>query len=489
MHDINEWINIDQKSETPVYLQITNTIIHNIMNGRLRKGLKLPGSRLIAESLHINRMTIVAVFDELQAQGWITVVPRKGTFISNELPALNPSRIIPTSEVFCVPAKPIFALNHKRVIPYPSPGFPDLTKLNLNDGFPDAREAPTAILMRNLRSLSQQKSYRRYLMYGGPEGTETFRQVMAETLRDTRGIPVNKENIQITRGSQMAIFIAASLLVKPGDDIIVGEPSYFGANKTFEQIGARLNRAPVDENGIDVDAVEAICRRRQVKMIYVIPHHHHPTTVTLTPDRRIRLLALSVKYKFAILEDDYDYDFHYASKPMMPMASLDRHGSVIYIGTLTKTLAPAFRIGFMAASEDFIRLAANFRRFVDHQGDSLLENAVASLYRDGTIARHIKKTVKLYKERRDQFCALMTSELGDHVKFRIPDGGMSVWTNFTTFNLVKLSGLARKQGLIMSDGTDFNSHNVNYNSARLGFASLRAEEQITAIGIIKKCLK
>jgi len=136
----------------------------------------------------------------------------------------------------------------------------------------------------------------------------------------------------------------------------------------------------------------------------VIPHHHNPTTVTLTPERRIRLLELSVKYKFAIIEDDYDYDFHYASKPMMPMASLDRHGSVIYIGTLTKTLAPAIRIGFMVAPEHFIRHAVWLRKALDTQGDSLMENAIAGLYKDGTIASHIKRSVKLYKERRDHLC-------------------------------------------------------------------------------------
>jgi GntR family transcriptional regulator/MocR family aminotransferase len=488
MNQLNEWINIDHDSDTPVYLQIANAFIHNIMNGRLRKGLKLSGSRTIAGILRINRMTIVAAFDELEAQGWIQMIPRKGTFISNELPSLNPAKIAESTEVFSVPDKPVYPVNINRVIPYPSPGFPDMTQLIINDGFPDTRLAPTDMLMRNMRRLTLLKPYRRYLMYGGPEGTGIFRQTMAEVLRDTRGIPVNKDNILITRGSQMAIFIATSLLVKTGEDIIVGEPGYFGANRTFEQLGAVLNRVKVDANGLDVDHIEAICKVKKIRMIYVIPHHHHPTTVTLTPDRRIRLLALSARYKFAILEDDYDYDFHYASKPMMPMASLDRQGSVIYIGTLTKTLAPAFRVGFMAASADFIKLAANFRRYIDHQGDSFLENAIASLYTDGTISRHIKKTVRLYKERRDHFCDLLKNELGAHVSFQVPDGGMSVWVRFNNHKLTKLSADARLEGLVVSSGEEYNTHTKNYNAARFGFASLNTEEQKTAVRILKKCM-
>src|SRR5690606_15329308 len=118
-------------------------------------------------------------------------------------------------------------------------------------------------------------------------------------------------------------------------------------------------------------------------------------------ERRLALLQLAARYKFAILEDDYDYDFHYASKPIMPMASIDTKGSVIYIGTMTKTLAPSIRFGFMVAREGFINAATTFRKYIDTQGDSLMENALASMLADGTITRHIKKSLKLYRDRRD----------------------------------------------------------------------------------------
>jgi GntR family transcriptional regulator/MocR family aminotransferase len=488
MNQLREWIIIDYDADIPVYLQITNAFIHNIMNGRLRTGLKLSGSRAVADMLNINRMTMVAAYDELQAQGWIEMIPRKGTYIKKDLPELRPKRISESTKVFSMPAKPMFAFDPKKILPYGSSRFPDPTRITINDGFPDARLAPTDILMRNMRRLSMLKPYRKYLMYGGPEGTPILRETLAEVLRDTRGIPVNAENVLITRGAQMAVYVATSLLIKPGDDMIVGTPGYFGANRTFEQLGAKLNRVPVDDEGINIEAIETVCRKKKVKMIYVIPHHHHPTTVTLTPERRIRLLELALKYKFAIIEDDYDYDFHYASKPMMPMASLDRQGSVIYIGTLTKTLAPAFRIGFMTGPQNFISLAANFRRFMDHQGDSLMENAIAALYKDGTISRHIKKTVKIYKERRDHFCSLLQDELGSDIIFKIPDGGMSVWTRFPKHNLVKLSQQAFTKNLVINNGEDYNAGTTKYNGLRLGFASLNFEEQRKAMDILKSCM-
>jgi GntR family transcriptional regulator / MocR family aminotransferase len=166
--------------------------------------------------------------------------------------------------------------------------------------------------------------------------------------------------------------------------VIIGEPGYVTAALTFQRAGAILNRVPVDDYGINVEAIEKLCKRKKIRFVYLIPHHHHPTTVTLSLERRIRLLNLASQYKFAIIEDDYD--FHYNSSPILPMTSLDQRGNVIYVGTLSKTLVPAVRIGFLVAPKDFIAEATAVSRSIDFQGDSLLEIAIAELYRSGFIA-------------------------------------------------------------------------------------------------------
>ncbi|WP_431214686.1 aminotransferase class I/II-fold pyridoxal phosphate-dependent enzyme [Puia sp. P3] len=147
--------------------------------------------------------------------------------------------------------------------------------------------------------------------------------------------------------------------------MVVGEPGYAYANKTFEKLGAVLNRVAVDEQGIDVTAVERLCKKKKISLVYVMPHHHSPTTVRLSPQRRIRLLELARQHRMAIIEDDYDYDFHYDSNPVLPMASLDHYGNVIYVGTLSKTLVPAVRLGFMTGPEDFIQLGGE--KTIDHR--------------------------------------------------------------------------------------------------------------------------
>ena len=485
---LKELIKIDKTADTAVYLQIANSVIHNIRKGRLRRGLKLPGSRELSVYLNVHRKTMLAAYDELLAQGWIEMIPRKGTFVVKELPEIKPIKIKQDEAVGHYPLKTIFPIDEKRIYSFPISNFSGSKNLVINDGFPDIRLAPVELFMRELRSLSKQPAFKKYQQYGSAKGPIFFREILSSFLTDTRGLPVSPENIMITKGAQMGIYLAANLLIKHGDHVIVGEPGYFAATLTFQHLGAVINRVPVDDYGIDVDAIEALCKKKKIRLLYVIPHHHHPTTVTLTPERRIRLLQLAAHYGFAIIEDDYDYDFHYTSNPVLPMASLDHHGNIIYIGTLSKTLMPAIRTGFIVAPENFINAVSNLRRMIDWQGDSMMEIAVAELYRNGTIGRHIKKVVKIYRERRDNFCELLQKKIGAHVTFKKPDGGMSVWTKFNGVSLKHVAQQAAKMGLVINDGKIYNMH-TDYNASRLGFASLNLKEQNKAIDILARAVR
>ncbi len=481
-------IPIDKSLETPVYLQISGAIVHLIRMGRLQKGLRLPGSRELGEQLAVNRMTAVAAYEELAAQGWVTMEPRKGAFVKISPTLSSPRKILEIQETFELPDQTGFDFQHQKVIPSPSPEFPMATKLVLNDGYPDPRLAPMEDLLRSIRSLARKAANQKYLMPGGAQGTLILRETLASYLSDTRGLGLKAENILITKGAQMGIYLSAALLIKPGDGVISGEPGYAQADLTFQQAGAKIYPVNVDNDGVDIDQIERLCKTKKIRAIYVIPHHHHPTTTTLSPERRVRLLDLASTYRFALIEDDYDYDFHYAGKQMMPMASLDRKGNVIYVGTLTKSLAPAIRYGFIAAPASFIRSATQLRKYIDAQGDSLVENAVAALYKDGTIARHLKKSLKLYKERRDHFCALLQRELSTHIDFRVPEGGMAVWARFTHKKLPEVAAAAYKKGLVISDGTDYDRGKNKYNSACLGFAALNETEQVKVVSILKEVL-
>src|SRR5436853_4501774 len=145
------------------------------------------------------------------------------------------------------------------------------------------------------------------------------------------------------------------------------------------QAGIKFINVPVDEEGIDVDAVERVCRRKKIRALYVTSHHHYPTTVTLSASRRMKLLQLAEQYGFIIIEDDYDYEFHYESSPILPLASVDRNGMVVYIGSFSKTLSPGIRVGYIAAPPDLIHELGKVRQIIDAQGDPVLEEVVAEL--------------------------------------------------------------------------------------------------------------
>lgn len=487
MLPLDQLITIEKSSNTAVYLQISNAMIHHIRSGRLRKGAKLPGSRKLAESLQVHRNTLLAAYDELEAQGWIETQPRKGTFVVQDLPEIQPRGAKHRSTRASYPGETAFAIDESRIVQFPSFKPSHELDLVMDDGFPDIREAPTKAYTRELRSLSRRNAFKKYYQYRGSKGVKFFRETLSSFLNDSRGLPISPDNIMITSGAHMGIYLTAGLLIQPGDNVIVGDPCFWGATRTLRQTGAAINRVPVDDSGMNIDAVERLCKEKEIRLLYIIPHHHHPTTVTLSPKRRIRLLELAAQYDFAIIEDDYDYDFHYASSPVLPMASLDQQGNVIYIGTLSKTLVPAIRMGFIIAPENFITAASHLRRAIDWQGDSIKEMAVARLYENGAIERHIKKMVRLYRERRDHFCNLLQQKIGDRVSFDKPDGGMAVWATFHDTDLNTVEEKVRSRKLRINDGRVYNNSSV-YNTTRLGFASLNFKEQERAIDILSQSL-
>jgi GntR family transcriptional regulator/MocR family aminotransferase len=484
-------INIDKSVQTSIYLQIANSIINHIRQGELKPGSALPGSRVLAQKLAIHRQTVVAAYDELYAQNWVEIYPRRGIFVAQNLPDIAPRPLLTASGKGGSAPKTYFDVDDHK-IPYPLQFKPaNNTNLIFNEGFPDTRLAPIELIVREYRRFANYHFTSKYLMYGPEHGSENLRTELAHFLGETRCLQVNPDHILITKGAQMALYLIAQILLSKGDTAIAADPGYLEANNVFEQAGAQVALAPVDECGIDLDAVEDICKKKRVKLVYVIPHHHRPTTVTLSAERRMRLLELARQYRFAIIEDDYDYDFHYSSGPILPLASADYYGSIIYIGSFCKTIAPGIRIGFMVAPPNMIMQATRLRRLIDRQGELLLEEAMANLLKNGDVSRHLKKTNKIYHERRDIFCSLLQEQLAGYISFKIPDGGFAVWINY--LNGIKADEVAQKaaaNGLTMSDGKSYYQQKGRpLNYARLGFASMNPKELETAVDILATSIK
>lgn len=303
---------------------------------------------------------------------------------------------------------------------------------------------------------------------------------------------VTEKEILVTKGTAMGIYLTTQLLVRPGDTVFVPEPGYLDANQTFKLAGANLVFIPVDKEGMDVDRIERLCKKKAPKMIYIIPHHHRPTTVTLSAERRMRLMSLARKYRFALLEDDYDFDYHFASNPLLPLASLDTGGHIIYVGSFCKSIAPGIRIGFMVAPEVMINEAAALRKLIDRQGEQLLEEAIAELLSTGEISRHIKKSYKVYLGRLDNTCRLLQQQLGDYLTFDRPNGGLAIWAAYRKNISARAVALhAEKLGLEISDGSRYffkPDTSLPNDFIRIGYCSLNETEMAGAVEIWKQAL-
>lgn len=490
-------IQLDKALPVPVFIQLSDQLHQLVRAGTLSAGQRLPGSRLLAELLAIHRQTVVAAYDEGLAQGWLESRPGSGTYVAAHIQDIRP-QLLPTAEQQendIRTAKPVgnrqtpgyaFATGTHLIRPVMT----SLTGLRLDDGFPDIRLAPMDELSRAYRSYFRWGDPQRHFGYGDTKGHSLLREQLTQHLNETRGLQITPDNVLITRGSIMGLHLSCQVLLRPGNVFAMGESSWAGAAMNARQAGATIRTVPVDEQGLDVDALARLCEEQPVRMVYVTPHHHYPTTVTLRADRRVRLLQLAERWGFAIVEDDYDYDFHYLSRPILPLASADRQGMVVYVGSLTKSIAPAFRVGYVVAPTALIDELARFRRIIDRQGDPMLEFAIGQLLKNGELKRHFRKALRTYHARRDHFCALLADQLASEVQFNKPDGGLAVWATFRSdIDPVVVAERAYRQGLFLADGLSHDLPGRRFNSTRLGFASSNEAELDACVAILRNAVQ
>ncbi len=483
-------LHLDRNLKTPLYVQLANELIQKISSGIIPRGMKLPGGRKMATLFEISRRTVILAYEEMEAQGWIQILPAKGAVVNANIPVPKRNILLEKGDKdpqiysgFSFSDRLDFLEHYippsQRNIPYV-----------IDTGYPDVRLAPLKELSQAYHRVLTNRQDQKFLNYASDfYGHDKLRNELVKSLSETRGIKVDIENLIVSRGSLMAFTNIFQVLLDRGDKVAVGEVSFLVANNIIKIAGGDVVKVPVDENGIDVDALDQICKSIEIKAVFVMPHHHHPTTVSLSASRRIKLLNLAVKYQFAIVEDDYDYDFHYSSSPILPMASADQHGVVIYVGSFSKTVAPGLRTGFVVAPKDFIRQMSRLSRFMDVHGNAATEKALAYLMAEGIVRRHLKKSLKTYRKRRDLFTSLLKDQLEDAVDFKIPEGGLAAWVTFKDeIDLPELRKEALTKGLLISRTVFRDKDGKVLNAIRMGFASLDEEEINQSIALLKKSI-
>lgn len=463
---------LDRGDPSPLSVQIARGLVERIRGGALAAGAPLPSSRALARILGVHRNTVLAAYGELTAEGWIRAARARGTAVADDLPA--PPRVRPAATQagragFDVPPAAI----DRPWLP------PPRGALQLVGGLPDPRLFPVAPLARAYRRALRR---RENLVYGDAAGHPRLRGALAAMLRDARGMAVGADQVLVTRGAQMALSLAARTLFRPGDAVAVEALGYRPAWEAFRAAGLRLLAIPVDERGLDVQALEAEARGGRLRGVYLTPHHQYPTTVTLAPARRLALLELARRERMAVLEDDYDNEFQFEGRPVLPLASADAAGVVVYVGTLSKVLVPGIRIGFLAGPRPAVDAATAQRAVLDRQGDLSLEEAVAELFEDGEAQRQVWRARRAYAERRQALASALRREVGGALDLEVPSGGIAFWCRVAEeLDAEAWAGRAREQGVIVQTGARcaFDGRPVPY--LRLGFARHDPGELLEAV--------
>ena len=474
---------INRDATLPHYRQLSDQIIDQIQQGYLQSGSRLPSTRQLSQQLGIHRKSVVHAYEALALQDWIYTATGRGTFVSDDLPETGAEPLLTSLPESNAPSPPsdLHLPEYMNIdesvthLPY-----------HLDDGLPDPRLIPFVELERAWKSALRRGNQYHRLGYASPQGIRPLREAIADYLSKTRGLMVTADHILLTRGVTHAFHLTLTAMLKPGDKVIVPELNWANGNNAIRFHGGEILKARIDEKGLDTEHVAKLMAQHKVRMIYLTPHHQYPTTLIMPAARRIQLLELARAHGVYVFEDDYDFDFHYGNVPIMPLASARHDGLLLYAGSFTKAISPAFRVGYLVGNPALISELTKIRRIVDRQGDPTLEHALLELFRLDVLPRSLRRARGVYQKRRDVLARLLTAELGEVADFKVPDGGMAIWTRFREdIDLEAASKRAFHLGLSFSSGSQYGKE---WNATRLGFASSTEAELREAVRILSTCI-
>lgn len=419
-------IALDRQSSKPLSDQIYTGIRTAIETGRLRIGAPLPSSRSLARDLGVARSTVMLAYEHLRKEGYLDGALGRVNRVSE--------RVLPSRR------------SAMRVLRRPDPAPLSLSRRGQRmaqmsfDGYHGIMETPRAFrtgvpaldlfpiaTWQKLLSRAWRRSSPRALGYGDPFGYAPLRRAIGQYLRSARGLLCSDDQILVTAGSQQAINLCAHLAFDPGDAVWMEDPGYVGARHAFMVHEARLVPVPVDESGLDVRAgIEAA---PDARLAYVTPARQLPLGVTMSLARREALLAWARSANAWILEDDYDSELRYASRPPAPLWSMDPNGRVVFIGTLSKIMFPALRLGYMVVPPGLADLFRRVRILSDMTSPYLLQAAMAEFIMEGHFERHIRRMRTLYQRRHELLTHLLKKRLGSRIEVANSEAGMNlvVW--------------------------------------------------------------
>lgn len=416
-------VKLDRDSAAPLAEQIYGSIKGAIEAGRLRGGAPLPSSRSLANDLGVARSTVIVAYEHLRKEGFLEGrLGRVNRVRSGMVSTRGQVRLVRRTEDALPPPLPARAA---RMADLPGEWFRNYTDVPraFRTGVPALDMFPVGIWQKVLAK-AWRRATPRSLGYGDPHGYLPLRQAIGHYLRSARGLQCHEDQILICSGSQQAIQLCAQLLFDAGDAVWMEEPGYTIARYALAANGARLVPVPVDHDGLDVAA--GIAAAPEATFAYITPAKQLPLGVTMSQARREALLAWANAANAYILEDDYDSELRYGAGPPAPLATLDANGRVIFVGTFSKILYPALRVGYMVLPPGLVEIFRRARVLADFTSPYLLQAALTELINEGHFERHIRRMRTVYQRRQQLLVHTLRSRLGPRVEFAYADAGMNL---------------------------------------------------------------
>jgi GntR family transcriptional regulator/MocR family aminotransferase len=474
-------------SNAPLYQTLYIHIRAAILSGELTRGTKLPSTRALAEELNISRNTVLNAYRQLLAEGYLEGREGSGTFVAHVLPEHLLSAPRPASRVAktvrnprAESHQPVFSERAKAQIKaamapangsLPRPFVPEAPAL---DAFP--YQLWTRLVVRQVRRMPVNS-----FTYQDSSGYRPLREAIAAHVTVSRQVHCTPEQVMIVSGSQGALDLSARMLINPGDPVWLEDPGYSGARGAFLGAGAQIIPVPVDSEGLIVEI--GIERAPKARLVYLTPSHQFPLGVTMSLPRRFALLDWAKRANAYIIEDDYDSEFRFATRPLSTLQGLDDAERVIYIGTFSKVLFPSLRIVYLILPPALIDAFLKVRRLIDIHSPMLEQAVLADFMIEGHFTRHLRRMRILYAERRTALLEaarrlplkIDSPEAGIHCVGWLPDGmndlalvkkAVEYDLNLTSISSFSIEPLPR-QGLLLGYG-GFSIQEIQKGIRRLG---------------------
>ena len=477
-------IAINKGATQALYSQIYDAYRQSIVDGSLRAGQRVPSTRLLASELGISRIPVLNAYAQLLAEGYFQSRVGAGTVVSKSLPDQAPP--LEVSGVASLKVNP-------KSRPVSQRGSnPSLAKLRVQRGYGAFNVSQisfehfplstwNSLVTRHCRITSA-----RSLDYGDPMGSSELREAIASYLRTARGVRCEAGQIIIVSGSQQGLEIALRVLLNAGDRVWIEEPGYRFARSLFALHGCETVPVPVDYEGMNVKLGMRQCR--SARAAFVTPSHQNPLGVTMSAARRLQLLEWAEKSGSWIIEDDYDSEYRYESMPIASLQGLDRNSRVVYIGTFSKVLFPALRLGYIVIPWDLVERFRSIRFAMDISPPGFFQGVLADFIREGHFARHIRRMRLVYGERRRVLIENIREQLGFGADITGGQAGMHLTVTLKGISDREIAARALEQNLWLAPLSVFYAAKPIRQGFVLGYGSTAPEKIPVAVRKLRTLL-